>query len=119
MTPAQHFDDEYANAPNGSWAIAPATLDGDPANMFATFPTYTRSGTMLAGFREILGHAAFDNFARALQTQFAHGNIDTPQFIAFAEQSSGFSGARLAKLDSYFQQWLYGTQKPTLTPADF
>ena len=56
---------------------------------------------------------------RRLQTQFAHGNIDAPQFIAFAEQRSGLTGADLTKLDQYFQQWLYGTTKPTITPATF
>jgi hypothetical protein len=91
--------------------------------MFANFPTYKRPGMMLEGLREILtakvGPTAFDDFARGLQTQFAHSNIDAPQFIAFAEQSSGFTGAQLTRLDDYFQQWLYGTTKPTITPATF
>ncbi len=26
---------------------------------------------------------------------------------------------RLALLDTYFQQWLYGTAKPTVVPTDF
>lgn len=118
-TPPQHFDSSYSGASASDWKIPPATLDGDPANMFASFPTYERPGMMLEGFREIIGPAAFDDFAKALQTQFAHGNIDTPEFITFAEQHSGLSGAQLTRLDDYFQQWLYGTTKPTITPDNF
>lgn len=118
--PKDNFDDQYANAPAGDWTIAPAVLDNDPAKMFSpSFPTYTRGAMTLVGFREIIGHAAFDQFARGLQAEFRHGNIDTPQFIAFAKEFSGFSGAELERLDAYFQQWLYGTTRPTLTYADF
>ncbi len=119
-SPKDHFDDEYAGAAPGDWSIAPAVLDNDPAKMFSpSFPTYTRGAMTLAGFREIIGAAAFDQFARDLQTQFAHGNIDTPEFIAFAKTSSGLTGDELDRLDQYFQQWLYGTTKPTLTYDDF
>jgi hypothetical protein len=118
-TPPQHFDSSYSGASAGDWKIPPATLDGNPANMFASFPTYERPGMMLEGFREIVGPAAFDEFAKAMQTTYAHGNIDTPEFITFAEQQSGFSGAQLTRLDDYFQQWLYGTTKPTITPDNF
>ncbi len=107
-TPEQHFDTEFAK-PGNDWSIPPATLGGDPANMFASFPTYVRPGMMLEGYREIVGAPAFDTFATALQAQFAHGNIDAQQFIDFAEQRSGLTGADLTKLDDYFQQWLYGT----------
>jgi Peptidase family M1 domain/Peptidase M1 N-terminal domain len=122
-TPQQHFTSTYNGASASDWSIPPATLNGDPANMFANFPTYKRPGMMLEGLREIftskVGPTAFDDFARGLQTQFAHSNIDAPQFIAFAERSSGFTGSQLTRLDDYFQQWLYGTTKPTITPATF
>jgi aminopeptidase N len=118
--PKDNFDDQYANASAGSWSTAPAVLDNDPAKMFSpSFPTYTRGAMTLVGYREIIGTTAFDQFARELQAEFAHGNIDTPQFIDFALDFSGFSGDRLELLDDYFQQWLYGTTKPTLTYADF
>jgi aminopeptidase N len=118
-TPPQHFDSSYSGASPSDWSVPPATLDGDPANMFSSFPTYERPGMMLEGFREIIGNAAFDDFAKSLQTAFAHGNIDTPQFIDFAKQHSGLSAAQLPRLDDYFQQWLYGTTKPTITPDNF
>ena len=112
--------DLYANTPGGDWALAPAVLGGDPANLFSFFPTYERGAMTIEGFREILGDdTAFFDFAKAIQTQFAHGNISTAEFIAAAKAASGFSGARLTLLGDYFQQWLYGTVKPTITPADF
>jgi hypothetical protein len=73
----------------------------------------------LEGYREIIGDAAFDVFCRALQTDLAFDTISTPEFIARAKAASGFTGARLELLDDYFQQWLYGTTKPTITPDDF
>jgi hypothetical protein len=73
----------------------------------------------IEGYREIVGSAAFDTFARSLQSELAFGNISTADFIVRAKLASGFTGAELQLLDTYFQQWLYGTTKPTVTPDDF
>jgi aminopeptidase N len=113
------FADNYASGPAAKWAIAPAVLDGDPANLFLTFPTYTRGAMTLEGYRQIVGDERFFAFARTLQSRFAHGNVSTPEFIAVAKERSGLQGAELALLDTYFRQWLYGTTKPTVVPADF
>ena len=118
-SPEQHFDDLYASASADDWSVAPAVLDNDPALMFSTFPTYTRGAMTLEGFREIVGEAAFDDFARSLQTKYAYDNISTQEFIAEALTASGFADAQRELLDDYFQQWLYGTTKPALTPDDF
>ena len=117
-SPADRFDSLYNN-PGFDWSLAPAVLDHDPANLFDFFPTYLRGAMTLEGFREIVGDAAFLDFAKAIQTEFAYGNISTGEFIAFAKQHSGLTGPQLALLDDYFQQWLYTTTKPTITPADF
>jgi aminopeptidase N len=114
--PAAVFDDLYANTPDEDWAVAPAVLDGDPANMFVSFPTYDRGAMTVQGYREIVGDAAFFDFAKAIQRKFAYGNISTPQFIDFAKKRSGLTGAKLERLDQYFQQWLYGETKPTILP---
>ena len=116
---AQFFATNYASGPETKWAIAPAVLDGDPANLFLTFPTYTRGAMTLEGYRQIVGDERFFAFARTLQSRFAYGNVSTPEFIAVAKERSGLAGAELALLDTYFQQWLYGTTKPTVVPADF
>ena len=118
--PAAIWDDLYATTPAEDWAIAPAVLDGDPANLFAFFPTYQRGAMTIQGYREILGDDdVFFDFARALQDRFAYGNISTQEFIDLAKEFSGVTGPELELLDLYFQQWLYGTEKPTVVPDDF
>jgi aminopeptidase N len=113
------FADLYATTPDEDWAIAPAILDGDPANLFAFFPTYQRGAMTVEGYREIVGDRRFFAFARAVLRRHRHGNVSTGGFIAEAKRASGLSGARLDLLGDYFEQWLYGTTKPTITPADF
>ena len=83
-SPEQQFDDEYAAASADDWSVAPAVLDNDPALLFSTFPTYTRGGMTIEGYREIVGDAAFDDFAQGLQTEYAYDNISTEEFIAEA-----------------------------------
>ena len=99
--------------------MAPAVLDNDPANLFVEFPTYTRGGMTLEGYRQIVGERRFNAFARDLQRRYAYGNIGTRRFIAEAVQASGLRGAKARLLGQYFEQWLYGTVKPTLVPASF
>ena len=117
--PAAIFADLYANTPDEDWELAPAILGGDPANLFAFFPTYQRGAMTVEGYREIVGNQAFFAFAHDLLADRAHGNISTDEFIAAAKSASGFSGAKLDLLDDYFQLWLYGETKPSIVPGDF
>lgn len=117
--PAVILADLYATTPDEDWAIAPAILDGDPANLFAFFPTYQRGAMTVEGYREIVGDRRFFAFARDLLERRSHGNITTRRFIAAAKRASGLSGAKLDLLGDYFEQWLYGTVKPTILPGDF
>src|SRR4029078_4222530 len=45
------FADLYANTPDEDWELAPAILGGDPANLFAFFPTYQRGAMTVEGYR--------------------------------------------------------------------
>ena len=117
--PAAIFDDLYANTPNEDWEIAPAILDGDPANLFLFFPTYQRGAMTIQAYREIVGDDAFFEFAGNLLEENAYGNVSTEEFIEEAKAASGFGGAQLDLLDEFFQQWLYGEVKPTILPEDF
>jgi hypothetical protein len=118
LDPATRFDQLYAS-PSSNWSIAPAVLDGDPANLFDTFPTYTRGAMTLQGYREIVGDTTFFQFARALVQEFEHDNISTQEFIDFAVAKSGLGAADQARLRDYFDQWLYGETRPTITPDSF
>lgn len=116
--PAARFDALYAN-PSVDWSIAPAVLDGDPVNLFASFPTYQRGAMTLQGYREIVGDERFFELARTLNVRFAYDTISTSEFIAEAKRASGLRGAQLTLLDDYFQQWLYGESRPTILPESF
>ena len=94
-------------------------LDGNPENLFATFPTYERGAMVVQATREIIGPDAFGTLIDRLMTDYRYGNISTQEFIALAEQVSGFSGANLDLLDDFYEQWLYGEVKPTILPEDF
>jgi aminopeptidase N len=117
-TPAELFDDLYANTPAEDWEIAPAILDGDPANLFVGFPVYDRGAMVIQGTREVLGEGRFRFLIRTLMNDFRYGNIGTEGFIGLVKRVSGFSGERRARLDAFLRQWLYGETKPTLLPED-
>lgn len=119
LSAKQQFDANYASGPESKWATSPTGLGGDPANLFATFPTYTRGGMTLEGYRQIIGEQRFFAFARSIQRRYAYGNIGTREFIREAVDWSGFRGAKQRLLNEYFEQWLYGTVKPTVVPASF
>ena len=117
-SPADQFTNNYT--PGTKWDMAPAILDGDPANMFTTFPVYTRSAMMLEGYRQILGDdEAFFEFARELLDRFGYGNVSLEEFVDLALEMSGRSGDELKLLDDYFDQWLFLEGQPTILPSDF
>ena len=120
-TTTNSFFNTVYNRTSG-WNLAPAEL-GSAENLFDTMPVYDRPGAMLEGYRQIVGDTAFFAFQKALATQFEHSTITGDQFVALAKQiaadKGGFTGSNVTKLDAYFQQWLYGTVKPTLNPTTF
>ena len=117
-SPAKVFDELYAD-PDSDWEIAPAVLDGDPANLFAGFPVYDRGAMIVQGTREIIGEPRFRALIRTLMSEFRYGNISSRGFIAEVKHASGFGGARLALLSQFLEQWIYGETKPTILPEDF
>jgi hypothetical protein len=120
-TTASFFNNVY-NQPASAWTLAPANL-GTAEELFTTMPVYNRPAAMLEGYRQIVGDTAFFAFQKALVTNHAYSTITGDQFVALAKtiaaDRAGFTGSNLTKLDDYFQQWLYGTVKPTLNPTTF
>jgi aminopeptidase N len=120
-TTATFFNNVY-NQPASAWAMAPANL-GSAENLFNTMPVYNRPAAMLEGYRQIVGDTAFFALQKAIVTEHAYSTITGDQFIALAKriaaEKAGFEASNLAKLDAYFQQWLFGTVKPTLNPTTF
>jgi aminopeptidase N len=117
-SPAEQFASRYDD-PAFDWSIAPAVLDGDPANLFKSTPTYTRGAMVLEGYRQIVGDVRFYALAKTIQGAFAYANISTGTFVDLALLFSGFTGDDLALLEQYFDQWLFGTTKPAVVPDSF
>jgi aminopeptidase N len=115
------FNTNYNRASN-NWSIPPANLPSASV-LFSNFPVYNRPATMIEGLRQIIGEPAFQALIKTWQTNYRYGNADTAAFIALTKQvaaeKGGFVAANLDKLDQYFQQWLFGTVKPTLNPTTF
>ena len=119
----QQFTANYnSTAEPTRWNTPSANLP-DATELFAEFPIYTRPAMMLEAYRQIVGNTTFFAFQRAIFSEHAYGTISGAQFIALAkrvaQENSGFVGPYLTKLDEFFQQWLYGVGRPTLTPTTF
>ena len=71
---------------------------------------------VVEGTRQIIGQVRFRALIRELMTDYRYGNISSRGFIAEVREASGFSGARLALLDQFLEQWIYGETKPTILP---
>jgi aminopeptidase N len=103
---------DYEGVYSGSsWDIPPAD-PGTAANIFSS-QVYERGGATLEALREIVGEPTFLQIMRDWVAGHRFGNATTPQFIALAEADSG------KDLSAFFQQWLYGKTKPTITPDNF
>jgi aminopeptidase N len=122
-TVEQQFTNNYNSTSQPTrWNVAPSIL-ASGANLFDTFPVYTRPAMMLEAYRQIIGNDAFFAFQRALLDQHGYGDININEFIALAKKvaqdNAGFEASNTAKLDQFFTQWLKTPSKPTLTPSNF
>jgi peptidase M1-like protein len=122
ITPAQQFLNNY-NSTSQPTRWNTATANPTAAGLFSTFPVYTRGAMTLEALRQIIGDGAFTELARTWQSEHRYANATTADFIALAKRiardRSGFESSNLAKLDTFFQQWLYTPAKPTMTPTTF
>lgn len=119
VSPAGQFQTNYASGPATKWDTIPTELNNDPADLFATFPTYTRGAMTYEGYRQIVGTPKFYDFARELQSRFAYDNVSSEDVVDLMLETSEFTGSDLELLEDYFDQWLYQAGRPTITPNDF
>ena len=87
-----------------------------------SFPTYTRGAMTIEGYREIIGDDARSTTSpgRSADPVRLREHLARRSSSTWRRQFSGFTGpAARAARRLYFQQWLYGTEKPTMTPDDF
>jgi aminopeptidase N len=113
-TTQQRFTASYNN-PSMNWSIPPAAPP-TAADMFDQDAMYTRGAMVMEALRQILGEPKFQAVLADYLAAHTYGNASTKQFIDLVKAEGGRDPARL---DAFFQQWLYGTAKPTITPANF
>jgi aminopeptidase N len=113
-TTATRFDTSYNN-PAMTWNIPPAAPP-TAADMFDSDAMYTRGAMVMEALRQILGEDKFKAVLADYLAAHKYGNASTQQFIDLVKAEGGKDPARL---DEFFQQWLYGAEKPTITPSNF
>jgi hypothetical protein len=108
---ADLWDENYARPDDDPvWQVPPANPEA--ATLFDE-ATYTRGAMTLEGLRQIVGDATFFQIMRQWESENRYGNVTTADFTALAERVSG------RELTPYFQDWLYESGKPSITPANY
>ncbi len=104
-TPAARFQATYDRlaATSPFWTVAPAAVTAE--QLFSS-ATYTRGAMTLEALRQVIGDATFRGLLRTWEAEHRYGTARTADFIALAERVSG------RRLDAFFQDWLYDTDKP-------
>jgi aminopeptidase N len=113
LTTKNRFDQSYATMTD--WSIPPAAPP-TAAEMFDGGAMYTRGAMVMEALREIAGEDTFKAVLKDYLAAHRYGNASTRQFIDLWKAESGKDPVRL---EAFFQQWLYGTSKPTITPSGF
>ena len=114
LTTKQQFDTAYAN-PAMDWSVPPAAPP-TAADMFNTDAMYTRGAMTMEALREIMGEDKFKTVLASYLAAHRYGNASTRQFIDLMKAESGVDAGQL---DIFFREWLYGTEKPGITPSNF
>jgi aminopeptidase N len=104
---AQWFKQLYNTPPQDTAFWTPPPGDpGTPVFMF-NGTIYYRGAMTLEALREKIGEFAFFRIMRDWANQNRFGNVTTAQFVALAQQDSGFD------LRHFFDVWLHQPEKPT------
>jgi len=113
LTTETRFNQNYATM--SDWSIPPAAPP-TAADMFDQNAMYTRGAMVMEALREIVGEDKFRVVLAKYLADHKYENASTKQFIDLWKSDGGKDPARL---DAFFKQWLYGTEKPTITPSNF
>jgi aminopeptidase N len=96
------FDELYDGSPDSQWRMP----TGDPDFIFDFFAVYQRGAMTLHALRVTVGDDAFFRILPEWASRKKGSTATTREFIELAEEISG------RELDQFFQDWLYGTQRP-------
>jgi hypothetical protein len=115
-TTAEQFDAEYARD-DFDWSVPPAEPPA-ASDLFNGDAMYTRGAMVLEALRQIIGEPAFFAMTKAWLTEHSYRAWATSDFIALVKREAPASVSR-DRLDEFFEQWLYGDEKPSITPETF
>ncbi|MFJ7159250.1 M1 family metallopeptidase [Streptomyces sp. NPDC101118] len=96
--------DADPEADGSYWAFPPAEPPG--AEHISDSPVYYRGAMVLHRIRQEVGDEAFSALVRGWAAAHRHGNADTKEFTAYAEEETG------KDLSGIWETWLYGDGKP-------
>jgi aminopeptidase N len=113
-TTEQRFDTAYAD-PLMSWDVPPAAPP-TAADLFDGDAMYTRGAMVMEALRQIMGEERFRLVLKAYLARYGYAHASTAQFIELVKTESGENPAQL---DVFFKEWLYGTERPGITPDNF
>lgn len=94
------------SADDGFWTLN--MVDPGATSMFDG-PTYERGGLVLVELEKRIGSDAFATLLQRWAEEYKYTNATTAQFVALAQDVSG------TDLTTFFQNWLFGRHKPTLS----
>ena len=114
-TTEAYYDATYARAANATFWTIPPGRPPTAADLFAG-AVYERGGATLCALRLIVGDADFFRILRRWATDNKYGVVTTADFIALVKAESTKPDARL---DAFFQDWLFDADKPMITPDNF
>ncbi len=106
-----------ANAAGTAFWKVPTADPATAADIFDNDAMYSRGAMVCEAMRQILGEAKFLETQRTWLQEHRHGSGTTAQWIATVKRVNPAVSA--ARLDAFFQQWLYTGGKPTITPSNF
>ncbi|MGW7455456.1 M1 family metallopeptidase [Streptomyces sp. NPDC054787] len=110
-TAQRHFqafldgDTDVDEAADSDWAAFPPASPPGPGHISAA-PVYYRGAMVLHRIRQEVGDEKFFDLVRGWTAGHRHGNADTADFTAYAQERTGHD------LKSVWDVWLYGKGRP-------
>jgi hypothetical protein len=109
----QRFTDEYGRS-NFDWTVPPAAPAAD--EIFNYDAMYLRGAMVMESLRQIVGEERFLELLKEWLDTHRYGHATTAELIALFKAKGGVSQTQL---DVFFDEWLYRSGKPGITPENF
>ncbi|HEV2815419.1 MAG TPA: M1 family metallopeptidase, partial [Solirubrobacteraceae bacterium] len=112
-TTEEQFDSFYADE-DFDWSVPPA--NPPPDEIFNVDAMYNRGAMVMEALRQIAGEPTFLDLNRKWLNDHAYSHATTADFIELFRTHAGVNRTQLA---IFFDEWLYRSGKPGITPDNF